>query len=154
MARFKYRMQNILKLKQKLEDQSKMAYANQRRKLTIEEEKEQKLKDEKNRYEEEGARLRSEKLNVREIMENIRGVKTMGILVEEQHKAVEREEEKLEKRRRELEKVMKERKAQEKLRERAFRRFIQEENAAEGKVIDELTSYTYGNKRKETEHEG
>ncbi|MCR4746718.1 MAG: flagellar export protein FliJ [Lachnospiraceae bacterium] len=154
MSKFKYRMQNILELKQKMEDQSKMAYANQRRALTKEEEKEEALKDEKQRYEEEGRRLRGNNLNVRDILANVQGVKTMDILIEKQHKNVIREEEKLEKRRKELEKVMKERKAQEKLRENAFRRFVQEENAAEGKVIDELTSYNYGNKRKESEHEG
>ena len=147
-------MQNILELKQKMEDQSKMAYANQRRALTEEEKKEEELKDEKQRYEEEGRRLRGNNLNVRDILANVQGVKTMDILIEKQHKNVEREEEKLEKRRKELEKVMKERKAQEKLRENAFRRFVQEENAAEGQVIDELTSYNYGNKRKESEHEG
>ncbi len=150
MAKFKYRMQNILKLKQKLEDQSKMAYANQRRALTLEEQKEEALKNEKTRYEEEGKRLRGSELNVRDILENIQGVKNMEVLIKDQHVRVEIEEKKLETRRQELEKVMKERKAQEKLREHAFRRFVQEENAAEGKVIDELTSYTYGNKRRES----
>ncbi len=150
MGKFKYRMQNILKLKEKLEDQSKMAYANQRRALTREEQIEEELKNEKNRYEEEGKRLRSSGLNVRDILENIQGVNTMDMLIADQHVRVKIEEDKLEKRRQELEKVMKERKAQEKLREHAYRRFQQEENAAESKIIDELTSYTYGNKRKES----
>ena len=151
MAKFKYRMQNILKLKQKMEEQAKMAYANQRRALTKEEEKERALEADKERYEDEGKKLRGSELNVKDILFNIQGMKTMDILIGEQKKAVKREEEKLEKRRMSLEKVMKERKAQEKLREHAFERFIQEENAAESKVIDELTSYNYGNKRKESE---
>jgi len=37
---------------------------------------------------------------------------------------------------------------QEKLREKAFETFIKEENARESKEVDELTSYTYGQKRR------
>ena len=43
--------------------------------------------------------------------------------------------------------VMKERKTHEALRDKAFEEFMQEENKAEGKAVDELTSYTYGQKR-------
>ena len=32
----------------------------------------------------------------------------------------------------------------EKLKEKAFEQFMKDENAAEGKAVDELTSYTYG----------
>ena len=34
------------------------------------------------------------------------------------------------------------------LREKAFEAFLQEENHAESKAIDELTSYTYGQKNR------
>ena len=43
--------------------------------------------------------------------------------------------------------AMKERKMHETLREKAFEAFLQEENHAESKAIDELTSYTYGQKK-------
>ena len=43
--------------------------------------------------------------------------------------------------------AMQERKTQETLREKAFDAFVREENRAESKVIDELTSYTYGQKQ-------
>ena len=43
---------------------------------------------------------------------------------------------------------MQERKIQEKLRENAFEAFMKEENAREGKEVDELVSYTYGQKRR------
>ena len=39
---------------------------------------------------------------------------------------------------------MQERKTQEKLYENAFAEFMQEENAREGREVDELTSYKYG----------
>lgn len=47
----------------------------------------------------------------------------------------------------ELTEVMMERKTHETLREQAFQAFLQEENKAENKTVDELVSYTYGQKR-------
>ena len=44
---------------------------------------------------------------------------------------------------------MQERKAQEKLKEKAFEAFLQDENAKESKEIDELVSFTYGRKQRE-----
>ncbi len=142
-------MQNILDLKLKLEDQAKMEYAEQRKRLSEAEEKEQELRREKEEYLEEAVRLRQDKLNIIDIKSNVGAMHTMDILIEKQVEVVRQEEEQLEERRARLENVMKERKAQEKLREKAFERYVHEENAAESKMIDELTSYTYGNKRKE-----
>ena len=47
--------------------------------------------------------------------------------------------------------LMQERKTQEVLRDKAFEVFQQEEKAEEGKQIDQLTSYTYGQKAKKEE---
>ena len=52
----------------------------------------------------------------------------------------------LEKERQKLTEVMIERKSHEKLKENAFEQFLQDLNSAEGKEVDELTSYTYGQK--------
>ncbi len=148
MAKFRYRMQNILELKQKLEEQSKMNYANQRRELTKAEQKEQELYDIKAAYEEEQLKTRMDKLDLREIRSSDVGIEMIEDRIRDQKEVVEQEKRKLEMRRRELTKVMQERKAQEKLRERAFEQFKKDESAAESKTIDELTSYTYGNKSK------
>ena len=48
-----------------------------------------------------------------------------------------------------LQDAMQERKIQEKLRENAFEAFMEEEKARESREIDELTSYTYGQKTME-----
>ncbi len=150
MGRFRYRMQNILELKEKLETQAKMDYAAQRKQLTIEEEKEKELLGQKNVLEQSAAILRSDKLDIRDIRMTDYGIEGMDDMIEAQKKVIEREEEELERRRAALEKVMKERKAQEKLREHAFREFLQEEAAAESKAIDELTSFNYGIKARQT----
>jgi flagellar FliJ protein len=61
---------------------------------------------------------------------------------------VSKAEAKLEEERQKLQEAVQERKIQEKLRENAFEVFIREENARESKEVDELVSYTYGQKRR------
>ena len=50
MAKFIYRMQSILDIKQKLEEQAKNEFAKARLQLTLEEDKLQKLKERKDAY--------------------------------------------------------------------------------------------------------
>ncbi len=144
MSVFRYRMQNILNLKLKLEDNSRMKYALQRRVLALEEEKLEGLKKRLGELKEESRALRLKKLNFRDIKENKSSIDYMNTCIAAQLEVIARESAVLEERRQELETVMKERKAQEKLREKAFEEFMKEENAAESKAIDELTSYRYG----------
>ncbi len=146
MARFRYRMQNILDLKMKLEEQARMKYAEQRHNLDLAEQARDALVAEKERYEEESRSSVGETVTVSELRMNAERITTMKYLIADQEKVVEAENKKLEAVRARLEEVMMERKAQEKLRERAFEQFRKEELAAESKAIDELTSYVYGNK--------
>jgi len=147
MAKFIYRMQSILDIKQKLEEQAKNEFAKARLQLTLEEDKLQKLKERKDAYVEEGRKLQESGLNVRDILETgderkrRRGFNTPGEGV------VEKAEKVLEEAREKLTEAMKESKTQEKLKEKAFESFMKEENARESKEIDELVSYTYGQKR-------
>ena len=61
---------------------------------------------------------------------------------------VSKAEDALEVERQKLQEAVQERKIQEKLRENAFEVFMREENARESKEVDELVSYTYGQKRR------
>ena len=70
MAKFIYRMQNILNLKTKLEEQQKMEFAAARKRLDEEEEKLNLLFRRKANYEEEGRWLREDSLNVQDILDN------------------------------------------------------------------------------------
>ncbi len=146
MARFRFRMQNILNLKEKLETQAEMRFAEQRKALDDAKKAKDKLLTRRAFLAEEGRRLRLEKLDLLEIRNNELSVRLCDEDIVRADDRIKREERLLETRRKELETVMKERKAQEKLREHAFQRFLQEEAAAESKSIDELTSYTYGQK--------
>jgi len=146
MARFKFRMQNILNLKEKLETQAEMRFAQQRMVLNEAERAKELLLERKAALEEEAKRLRKDSLDLLEIQNNDLSRRLCAEDIVRSEEKIKREKKILELRRRELENVMKERKAQEKLREKAFERFLREEAAAESKTIDELTSYTYGQK--------
>ncbi|MBQ6968508.1 MAG: flagellar FliJ family protein [Lachnospiraceae bacterium] len=146
MARFRFRMQNILNLKEKLETQAEMRFAEQKKVLNEAIEAKNELLRRLAFLEEEAKRLRSDTLDLLEIQNNDLSRRLVQEDIIRADDRIRREERILEQRRKELENVMKERKAQEKLREHAFERFLKEEAAAESKMIDELTSYVYGQK--------
>ncbi len=123
-----------------------MRYAEQIRQVREAEEKRNVLLERQEHYRQQGIALRLDTLRLLDIRENEQNVRAIQDMVKEQEKVVRREKAELERRRAGLENIMKERKAQEKLKEHAFERFRQEENAAESKQIDELTSYVYGNR--------
>ena len=148
MSKFIYRMQNILNLKLKLEEQQKMEFAAARKRLDEEEEKLELFLGRKAGYEEEGRRLREDSLNVQDIRDNRNAILQMDEYIAYQKVQVSKAEAELEKERQKLKEAMQERKIQEKLRENAFEVFMKEENAREGKEVDELVSYTYGQKRR------
>lgn len=144
MAKFLYKMQNILEVKSKMEEQAKMEYAAVRIRLTEEEEKLDALQLRKAQYEQKARELLADVLDVQEIADNKAAIIRMGEFVEKQKITVRLTEEALEKARIKLQEFMQERKTHEKLREKAFDEFVKEENAKESKEIDELVSYTYG----------
>lgn len=148
MAKFIYRMQNILNLKLKLEEQQKMEFAAARKRLDEEEDKLHLLFRRKEGYEEEGRRLREDNLNVQDILDNRNALLQMDDYIAFQRIQVSKAEAKLEEERQKLQEAVQDRKIQEKLRENAFEVFIREENARESKEVDELVSYTYGQKRR------
>lgn len=146
MARFIYRMQSILDIKEKMEEQAKMEFAAARMHLDEEEEKLQSLYGRKAAYEDAGRELRRDSLKVLEILENREAITRMEEFIDIQQQRVKLAEEKLEDARYKLQIARQESKTQEKLKEKAFDEFIQEENAREAKEVDELTSYTHGRK--------
>lgn len=149
MAKFIYRMQSILDIKVKLETQARMQFATAKHILNEEEEKLERLYKRKEDYIEEARKSRSDVLNVKELRESKAAIQTMDDFIVMQMKQVEKAAQAVEEARERLEEVMKERKTHEKLREKSFEEFKVEINHEESKEIDELTSYTYGQKQKE-----
>jgi len=142
-------MQSILDIKVKLETQAKMQFASAKHALDVEEEKLKILKDRKEGYFEEARNLRNNSLNVKQLRDNKAAIQTMDNFIEEQKEHVRAAQERLEDARARLQEIMQERKIQEKLREKSFEDFLMEENHRESKEVDELTSYTYGQRRME-----
>lgn len=146
MAKFRYRMQSILEIKKKLEEQAKNEFAAARAVLNEEEEKLEQLKKRKEAYEDEGRALRENTLNIMDIIENKEALLRMDEFIADQQLNVKRAQDRMEEARLALQNAMQESKTQEKLREKAFEQFVKEENKRESKEIDELVSYTYGRK--------
>lgn len=148
MAKFTYRMQSILNIRYQLETQAKMEFGRAQMKLMAEEEKLGKLIDRKEAYLEEGRKIRSDALHVDDLRDNRNAVLIMDELIEMQKMQVALAAKEAEAARLKLQEAMQERKMQEKLKEKAFEQYMYEENTAEGKAVDELTSYTYGQRGK------
>ena len=148
MAKFRYRMQSILDIKYQFETQAKMEVGKAQLRMNEEMEKLQYLIDRKEAYLEEGRRLREETISVNDLRDNRNAVLVMDDLIMRQRFEVTKAEEALEIARQKLTEIMQERKMHEKLKEKALAEFLEEEKAAEAKVVDELTSSTYGQRGK------
>lgn len=146
MARFRFPLQNILNMKEKLEEQAKNEYGQANARLLAEEEKLEQLN---NRLENARLQLKDvlvEVLSMTEIHKRENAVVVLKGYVKQQQLVVKRCEKEVEIAREKLTEAMKERKTFEKLREKAFDEFIKEEGRREQKEVDELMSYRYGAK--------
>lgn len=146
MAKFRYRMQNILNVKMKLESQAKITYGIANQKYLDEQQKLQEIILRRNSYEKILKESMIGNINVREVTHARADVNTMKTLMRRQMIEVHKAELALEDARRALNEIMQDRKTHEKLKEKAFQQFMEEEKAAESKEIDQLVSYTYNNK--------
>lgn len=144
MAKFAFRMQSVLNVKSRLEQQQRNTFARTRMKLSEEEDKLNNLQNRLLSYEEEGARMRSDALKVREIIENQQAIEIVKEYIEDQKATVRMWEKQLEEERLKLVEIMKERKTYEKLREKAFETYLEEEKHNEAIENDEHNSFVYG----------
>lgn len=147
MAKFVYRMQSILNIKEKMEEQAKLAFAAARQQLTTEEERLQRLAQRRIQYLAEGAVMRQQVLDPLKLQENEAALTYIKEAIIDQRIRVRKAEEALERARIILQEYMIERKTHEQLREAAFEAFQGELIREESKEVDELVSYTYGQKR-------
>ena len=151
MAKFNYRLQNILNLMENFEEQTKQAFAERRKILSDEEDKLAALNMKAVELEAESKRLRNGDLDIRHIMENEYEQKYNKEEIKKQKLKVKVAQKNLENARIRMEDAVKERKIHEKLKENAFEEFMSEEAAAEALEVDQLTSYVYGTKKADQE---
>ena len=146
MAKFVFRLQSVLNLKSRLEEQQRNAFASARRRVDEEEEKLNTLYGRLDHYEEEGRNMLSDSLHVRDIIDNENAISIVKGFIEDQKIALKLAEQKLEEERLKLVEAMKEKKMYERLREKAYESYLEDEKHDEGVINDEHNSYVYGTK--------
>ena len=138
MAKFIFKMQNILEIKRKLEDQAKSVYADALAVLDREQNKLKLLETKKDEYERRLTQMMSDVLELEKIKFNEDAIEIIKYRMQEQMVVIRDAQMKVERARQALNDAVVERKTYEKLREKAFEDF---------KI--ELVSYTFGTSKKE-----
>lgn len=145
MAKFVYKMQNILDIKNKLETQEKTAFALEMQKLRAEEERLEVIRREIIEYEDLIREQKDKGINILEWKRCNEALKYKKEEEKGQIQKIKLQEKNVDIARGRLNKVMQERKTQEILKEKAFEEFVHELNESEKKEVDELVSFTYNN---------
>lgn len=145
MAKFIYKMENILGIKYKMEEQAKTSYGIARRKLMTEEERLLGLLALQEKYQNKGKELRMMKLDIKKLREYTEAAEAVKKEIKLQELAVKKAEQQVELARQKLNAAMLERKTHEKLKENAKEVFFLEIASDERKEIDELVSFKYNN---------
>lgn len=143
MAKFKYRMHNILEIKYKLETQAKSAFSQAIDRLQSEELKLELLYADIKVYEQQIRDLYKGKLDFHELKRCISAIEIKKVYIKKQVLDVNLAKRNLELARMRLNEVMMDRKTHEKLKDREFEDYVRTINEKEIKEIDELVSYTY-----------
>ncbi len=151
MAKFFYRMQNILDIKMKLEETAKQEYAEARHRLDDEERKLAALRDRKQIYYEQYRQAIQGALDFLEIESGGNALDVMDEMIAEQEETVRKCSKELEQARQKLNQIMQERKMHEKLKEKQFDVFKLELNAQESKVTDEVAGYQFNHAGRDME---
>ncbi len=144
MAKFSFKMENLLSIKYKLEDQAKAEYGMELIRLREEERKLELLIAKKDAYQ---ARLKDalyDDLDLREIKDLENCVEHAKYNINVQKFMLQQQQERVNRAREKLDDAMKERKTYEKLKEKAFEQFKIEIEAQERKEVDELVSFRFG----------
>lgn len=151
MAVYKFKLQGILDIKDKLETQAKQDFANANLALMEEEALLEQIIQRKNEYVEEGVKLRSSVIDPVAIAQN-----KLAIEVIEENKIKQEREVAVAKRnvdaaRKKMMDARMDTRTFEKLKEDDFERFMKEQGMAESKEIDELNSFRFSEKQRRGE---
>lgn len=149
MAKFVYRMQNILDIKYKLEEQAKTVYMQAKKASDEEALKLKLLMEKKEQYERKLRKVMSAKLDIFKIRQLESAIDNTNEAIEYQKKETIKAYKRMMAAKNHLNELISDRKTHEKLRENAFEEFVKELNDAENKEVDELVSFRYNTKNDE-----
>ncbi|MFI3201680.1 MAG: flagellar export protein FliJ [Eubacteriales bacterium] len=147
MAKFTFRLNNVLEIKRKFENQQKNEFMNAKRILNEEEEMLVELDNYSLDIYEKTKMNRKETLQVRELLHNQAEIKYIENRILDQKRAIVNAKKRADKEQEKFAEMMKERKTYEQLKEREFEQFKETLKADEMVEIDELTSYQYGQRK-------
>ena len=143
MAKFIFKMESILSIKYKLEDQAKAEYGMEVAKLREEERKLEVLIAKKEAYQDALTKAVQDALVIREIKVLENSVENAKYNINVQKFVIKQQQQRVDQAREKLDNAMKERKTYEKKKEKAFEQFKMEIEAQERKEIDELVSFRF-----------
>ena len=151
MAKFVYRVQNILELKQKIEEQEKANFGMATARFNEEQQKLRDLMIKQAGYERQLKELSVGNIDIKAIKTTKSAITSMKVALRDQMIEVSKAQKAMENARKKLNAVMMERKMHEKLREHAFEEFLNEVDYEENKITDELVSSRFFNAENEGE---
>lgn len=141
MSHFQFRMDNILNIREKLEEKKKQEYGKALSRLEIENEKKQKLMDEKNFLLQTLNHKVEEKVSPNEVISYNQYIHYLKKKTIEQDKIVRNAAQYVQKKHEELLESVKQKKMLELLKEKQWIEFQEEANKQEQKIIDEIVSF-------------
>lgn len=145
MAKFRFKMESILSIKEKMESQAKAEYGMELVRLREEEEKLEALNERRLDYQMQLTAAVGSRLVIRKIKDLENAVENIKYNMQLQRLVIRQQEQRVEAARQKMDEAMKERKTYEKLKEKAFEEFLLELDASERKEVDELVSFRYQN---------
>lgn len=151
MAKFIYRMQNILDIKYKLEETAKQEFADALLRLRTEEDKQKQMIARRDGYVAEYESMLVGKLDFLAMEQCANSVDIMNEMIAAQDNVIRNRSKEFEQTRQKLNQVIQERKMHETLKEKQFEEFQHELSMQEVKEIDEVVSYQYGQGKAGTE---
>lgn len=149
MAKFIYRMENILNLQTKLENEAKIRLTMANNILRKEQQKLRRIYKDIEGYEDRIRAYSMAVLDVQELKRCNDAIAIKKMESEEQKKIIERAQKNVDKAMHMVREAMLKRKTQEILKEKAFEEFKKEVNEEEKKEIDQVVSYQYNGKLEE-----
>ncbi len=150
MARFKFRLEKVLEVRRRKEEEKEKELASLKKELRREEEFLEKLRKETSLIAERiGAfqKVDDESLNLEELRREYDYLEVLRNKITRHLNTVEKLMIKIEEKRKELIEASKERKIMEKLKDKQYRKFRSEEERKERKVLDEIGTLNYNHKR-------
>lgn len=143
MHKFRFKLEGVLSVKMRLEEQAKAAFASAMQTLNACEQKRDEAAARVRAYEQKLEELVNGILNITEITVCKDAIRIVREDLVEKENAVKRAQNRVEMCRKNLSNAIMERKTIEKLKEKKFEEYIKEYNDEERKQIDELVSYRH-----------